>query len=225
MCAPHQTAVHPPLSATGPHRSPRTVCPACAPRQFAYAFNQPLSWDTSRVTSMAWVFTSCAPPPPACPVPPTICTQSRPLPCARSACIAGSAHVPPASRGSQLVPHRVPCLRPSPGREGLQPTAELGHLPRLGHEQHVRCALLPAPCPPQSAVAPSTRPPSCMHRIHTRGRGGSCAPYIIPRTRPPPHTRQGENSLSDANKLLIRCAWAGPSEFWYGSSWGPGNCS
>ena len=36
------------------------------------------------------------------------------------------------------------------------------------------------------------------------------------------------NSLSDANKLLIRCAWAGTSAFTsagYGSSWGPGNCA
>jgi len=36
------------------------------------------------------------------------------------------------------------------------------------------------------------------------------------------------NSLSDANKLLIRCAWAGTSAFasaGYGSSWGPGSCA
>eukprot|EP00964_Phaeocystis_antarctica_P164741 scaffold143429_cov48-Phaeocystis_antarctica.AAC.1 len=47
--------------------------------------------------------------------------------------------------------------------------------------------------------------------------------------RPAPHallaTRQGANSLSNANKLLIRCAWAGTSAFPYGSSWGPGSCS
>jgi len=39
---------------------------------------------------------------------------------------------------------------------------------------------------------------------------------------------QGANSLSNANKLLIRCAWAGTSAFasaGYGSSWGPGNCA
>jgi len=37
----------------------------------------------------------------------------------------------------------------------------------------------------------------------------------------------GANSLSDANKLLIRCAWAGTSAFasaGYGSSWAPGSC-
>merc|ERR1712127_411547 len=36
-----------------------------------------------------------------------------------------------------------------------------------------------------------------------------------------------DHSLSDANKLLIRCAWAGTSAFasaGYGSSWGPGSC-
>ena len=36
------------------------------------------------------------------------------------------------------------------------------------------------------------------------------------------------NSLSNANKLLIRCAWAGTSAFasaGYGSSWGPGICA
>jgi len=33
-------------------------------------------------------------------------------------------------------------------------------------------------------------------------------------------------ALSDANKLLTRCAWAGNSVFGsaYGSWWGPGNC-
>merc|ERR1711935_884201 len=37
-----------------------------------------------------------------------------------------------------------------------------------------------------------------------------------------------DHSLSDANKLLIRCAWAGTSAFasaGYGSSWGPGTCA
>ena len=40
-------------------------------------------------------------------------------------------------------------------------------------------------------------------------------------------TRQSTPSLSNANKLLIRCAWAGTAAFasaGYGSSWGPGTC-
>jgi len=35
------------------------------------------------------------------------------------------------------------------------------------------------------------------------------------------------NALSAANKLRIRCAWAGTPAFasaGYGSSWGPGSC-
>ena len=39
--------------------------------------------------------------------------------------------------------------------------------------------------------------------------------------------RQYANSLSNANKLLTRCAWASTSAFasaGYGSSWGPGTC-
>jgi len=35
------------------------------------------------------------------------------------------------------------------------------------------------------------------------------------------------NALSVANKLLIRCAWAGSSAFtmYYHASWGPGSCT
>ena len=38
----------------------------------------------------------------------------------------------------------------------------------------------------------------------------------------------GANAFADANKLLIRCAWAGTSAFasaGYGSSWVSGNCA
>ena len=42
-------------------------------------------------------------------------------------------------------------------------------------------------------------------------------------------TRQNKNSLSAANKLLIRCAWAGNLAFasagFGGSTWAPGSCS
>jgi len=46
----------PPPASRGPQPAPRTVCPACDPRQFAFAFNQPLDWDTSRVTNMRHMF-------------------------------------------------------------------------------------------------------------------------------------------------------------------------
>ena len=63
----------------------------------------------------------------------------------------------------------------------------------------------------------------CVHR-HT-------APSHLPAPRvalqvPRPVARQGTSALSDANKLLTRCAWAGISAFvsTYGSSWVSGAC-
>ena len=55
----------------------------------------------------------------------------------------------------------------------------------------------------------------------TRGRaGGSClAPYTPYALRA---TRQGANSLSDANKQLIRCAWAGTAAFDHYARFGSG---
>jgi hypothetical protein len=127
------TALAPAASGLPARSPPRTVCPACDPRQFAVVFNQPLSWDTSSVTDMDYMFSvRCSP-------------------------------------------------RPAP--RYLQPRA-----------------LSPARSP--ARVAPHT----------------SSALLA---------TRQGGNSLSATNKLLIRCAWAGNPEFnrRYGSSWAPGSCA
>ena len=55
----------------------------------------------------------------------------------------------------------------------------------------------------------------------SRLKSPQLAPHRIP------SAWQGANSLSDANKLLIRCAWEGTSAFafaGYGSNWGPGTC-
>ena len=64
----------------------------------------------------------------------------------------------------------------------------------------------------------------------------AAAPYPLsrlPARTPPPITRapfrlrQYANSLSDSNKLLIRCAWAGTAAFasaGYGLGWAPGTC-
>ena len=68
------------------------------------------------------------------------------LPPARWVQAALACRLPPP--GPQPAPHRVPCLRPSAVRAGLQPATELGHLARHGHALHVFRALLPAPCPP-----------------------------------------------------------------------------
>eukprot|EP00964_Phaeocystis_antarctica_P100006 scaffold65736_cov48-Phaeocystis_antarctica.AAC.3 len=75
-----------------------------------------------------------------------------------------------------------------------------------------------SPCPaPQSAVKPSLA--HCMRALR------SSAASRLPTLETSPRT--DANSLSDANKRLIRCAWAGTSAFasaGYGPSWGPGTC-
>jgi len=57
--APPRAASHPPASPA--RTSPRIACPAShcpslPTRQDAYAFNQPLSFDTSEVTTMELMF-------------------------------------------------------------------------------------------------------------------------------------------------------------------------
>ena len=121
------------------HAAPRRASHArFLTRQDAKAFNQPLSFGTSSVTTMHQMFkvrTARALPPPAL---------------------------------SQAIPVHAACT-----------------------------AVAPRPISPRIAYA------------------------LLP-------TRQGANTLSAANKLLIRCAWAGTAAFAYAgydSSWAPGNCA
>eukprot|EP00964_Phaeocystis_antarctica_P006491 scaffold3508_cov47-Phaeocystis_antarctica.AAC.1 len=156
--------------------------------------------------------------PSPCPAPNM--QSSPPL---HAACAAVSRRLPPP--GPHLAPHRMPSVRHSAVRVGVQPAAELRHLQRHEHERHVQCALLPAPCS-QSAVEPSPLHAACTavaRRLPPPGPHLRPAPYALLATR------QYATSLSNANKLLIRCAWAGTSAFasaGYGSiwSWGPGTC-
>jgi len=117
--------------------------------QSAVAFNKPLSFDTSRVTSMDWMFKARALDPNLQPRPP----PSR---------LPATPH--PAS-------HDLPC--DSAGREEVQPDAELRHLRRHEHAQHVfgacprpdlqpspslhaACTTRPAPRPPPSRLPART---------------------------------------------------------------------
>eukprot|EP00964_Phaeocystis_antarctica_P036686 scaffold20948_cov51-Phaeocystis_antarctica.AAC.2 len=100
--------------------SPRTVCPPFDSRQYAYAFNQPLSFDTTSVTDMNRMFEVRSAPCPApnlqsCPALYTLRAPRSPPP-------------PSASWPAKLVPHRMPSFRLSVGRDGVQPAAELQHL-------------------------------------------------------------------------------------------------
>eukprot|EP00964_Phaeocystis_antarctica_P092873 scaffold59814_cov56-Phaeocystis_antarctica.AAC.1 len=117
---------------------PRTVCPPFDSRQNARAFNQPLSFDTSSVTSMQSIRASSL----------------------HAACPAVARRLPPP--GPHLAPHRMPSLRLSAVRVGVQPAAELRHLQRHEHAADVHGALLPVPCSQNCSRALS--PARCLRR-------------------------------------------------------------
>ena len=115
---------------------------------------------------------------------------------------------------SAQYPVRIPQSRPAPLHE-LLCTAATPQTPSQ---------LLARTCS-QPTVEPS--PERCVPRRRTRHlpRPLWSAPHPAPYALL--STRQEANSLSNTNKLLIRCAWAGTTAFasaGYGSSWGPGTC-
>ena len=156
--------------------SPQTVCPPFDSRQSATAFNQPLSFDTSNVTGMQYMFYVRSSPSPA----PNL-QSSPPL---HAACTAVARHLRPPGT-LHLVPHRMPSVRLSAGHVGVQPATELRHLQRHDHVRHVLRAPLPVPCS-QSALEPSParractavarrlRPPGTLHLF----------PHRLPSVRP-----------------------------------------
>ena len=73
--------------------------------------------------------------------------------------------------------HRVPCLRPSAVRDGLQPAAQLGHVPRHEHGLHVLRALLPAPA---SQICSRALSP-----VHAARAPQSLAAFRLPARSPP----------------------------------------
>ena len=104
-------------------------------------FNAEISnWDTSSVTDMSSMFRVRSS---SCPAPNL---QSSPVPCTLLAPRSPAAFDPPAN--PYTSPRRsCPSFRPSAVRVGVQPTAELRHLQRYGHELNVPGALLPVSCP------------------------------------------------------------------------------
>ena len=106
------------VSAPSPPPTPRSTVRARAvspvpclrtPRQQAYKFNQPLSWDTSRVSNMWLMFyvllsaALCAPH-----------LQSCPPHCARAACTAvGRCLLPPGPQPAPPLTPRKPSVRPA----------------------------------------------------------------------------------------------------------------
>eukprot|EP00964_Phaeocystis_antarctica_P138816 scaffold103466_cov54-Phaeocystis_antarctica.AAC.2 len=153
----------PRLHATCPavaHRLPARTLPPFDSRQYASAFDQPLSFDTSSVTTMYGMFYVRSSPRPA-PNP-----QSSP-PCTLRA-PRSPAILPPPSLN--LAPHRMSSFRLSAGRAGVEPAAELRHLQRHNHIRHVLGALLPVPC---SESTVDLSPARCLRRGRSRIGGGS----------------------------------------------------
>eukprot|EP00964_Phaeocystis_antarctica_P057098 scaffold33741_cov63-Phaeocystis_antarctica.AAC.9 len=224
-CPGPQPSVRPspcmPLALPPPHalQPPNPhLCPASyallSTWQTASAFNQPLSFDTSSVIDTHYMFyvrSARAQAPSLQSGPPRACHLRchRPTPFNLPARTSSRIACPPLD---------------SAAREGVQPAAELRHVQGHRHALDVHRALRACPGPqpsagglPVHATCAATAPRSVASR---------------PAPRPTSHallsTRQGANSLSAANKLLIRCAWAGTPAFasaGYGSWWGPGSCT
>ena len=156
---------------------------------------------------------------------------------------------PPDPHTARYRTHRLhsACVRLSTARGGLQPASNLRHVPRHKHVRHV-LGEPPRALPPSASDLQS--PPA--------SRGTQLAPHRLPCLRDRRQTARVFNQplsfdlssvtdmsyifwnapLSAANKLLIRCAWAGsafdsaasvpypsnPSAV-YGSGWAPGSCA
>jgi hypothetical protein len=152
-----------------PRMPPRTVRPPCGTRQYASAFNQLLSLDTSSVTTMSGMFyVRSALAPPLIPSQTLACTLHAPSP--------PHALPPPAPHAAS---HRTPSSRHSAGRVGVQPAAEPRHLQRHRHERHVLCALRACPNPrPPVRPSPAARCTRCRRPTPCR---------LPPRMPPAPH--------------------------------------
>ena len=156
---------------TDPPSSWPTPRPApCAPlstRQNAKAFNQPLNFNTSSVTTMDTMFYVCTSPAP--------CAQT-PVEPSLARCMRG--------RRPTNLPFSWPIPRPafdSAESEVVQPASELRHVPRHEHGSHVQGALCPRALRPDSSRAfPCTlhaRPPP--HRSSSLCLPARTSPHIV----------------------------------------------
>ena len=147
---PHSLATLPPL---GRHQTPpRIVCALISTRQGASSFNQPLSFDTSSVTDMSWMFCVRSP---RVPWPPAF---SRAFP------VHTPLAPPPLHAASRPAPPRPASHTPafdSAARYGFQPAAELRLVQRHEHGLHVLRALRACPA---SSLYSSVEPARCLRR-------------------------------------------------------------
>ena len=139
-CLPAASMTRPSLRAAcaADARHPPASRPACRPsshaflstRQLAYAFNQPLSFVTSSVTNMEFMFTVRSAR--AVPAASTVRSCQQPPQLGHPSACAAAAQRPRASHPLFL------CLPlDSAERVGVQPAAELRHVQRHKHGRHV----------------------------------------------------------------------------------------
>ena len=170
----------------------------CVGWQRAPSFNQPLDIDTSSVRAMngmLQVLRCAIMPSTAPPILHTVGPSMAPL-CLRF-------RLPPAPRPHSTCP-------PSTGQGASAFNQPLSFDTTSVTSMRWMLDVRSSPCPPPRALPPNEL-------------GWKCTLCIALVSTP----RQNTHSLSDANKLLIRCAWADTSAFasaGYGPSWGPGTC-
>ena len=116
-CCLRHRPPHPTLPPAFPHVAPPPMLPLCT-RQWASAFNQPLSFDTSNVTSMAGMFSVRS----ACALP----SASTVGAFQHAACAAAAPT--PSRLPARMSPLFLRFLFYSAVGVGVQPAAELGHL-------------------------------------------------------------------------------------------------
>eukprot|EP00964_Phaeocystis_antarctica_P001319 scaffold703_cov56-Phaeocystis_antarctica.AAC.3 len=199
--------------------SKSTLCPPFDSRQEAYKFNQPLSYDTSSVTDMYGMFAVRFSP---CPAPNIL--QSSPA--LHAACTAVAHHPPAYWPAPRLAPYASWQVASAFNQPLSFDISSVTNMPWMFDVHSAPCHMLPICSRALSCTLRAPRSPTAS-RLPTR---------TSPRTVCPPFdSRQRANSLSNANKLLIRCAWAGTSAFNSGAraslsdraglSWPSGSCA
>ena len=170
--------------------------PSPSTRQAASAFNQPLSLDTSSVTTMYAMFDVRS----ARALGPQALSRAF-SPCMPLVVPPPHHTGPPACRLPLLSPpasHALPST--GAGRVDLQPAAELRHLQRHDHGLHVRCALRACPWPQALSRAFSLcMPLVCRH--HTTGPPACRLPLLSPPIACPPFDSAEREGLQPAAEL------------------------
>ena len=188
--AVHAACALPPAHALpppGPHLAAHRTR-LLSTRQKAKAFNQPLSFDTSRVTTMDTMFYVHS----ACALRPHRLQSSLPF-CTLHA-------LSPPHRPPRLPAHTPPHIKCPPvdsaACDGVQPAAELRHVQRHGHALHAQgalCSRVLRPhrlqsSPPLHATCASTAPPTILSASQTAPRSPTSYGPLLSRGRKRRHS-------------------------------------